>query len=470
MRSFWLTLVLVTLSACAPQAVKETNMADGAHSPVPELGSDNPFAAPSSLPFEAPPFDRIRTEHYAPAFEAGMRAHLAEVRAIADATEAPSFANTIVALERSGSLLTRVSKVFFNLTESNTNPELQRLQAEYAPKLAAHRDAILLDERLWQRVRAVYEQRERLGLEAEALRLVERYHALFVRAGAALPEAKKARLKELNAEQARLQTEFQNHLLKATEAAAVVVEDRAELGGLSEAAIAQAAEAAKAKGLDGKYLLTLTNTTRQPVLVELDNRALRQRVLEASMQRGTLAPHDNRPLVARLAALRAETAALLGYPNWAAYVLDDQMAKTPEAAQKLLTDMLPAVLRRVRNEASALQQRIDAEGSAFALAAWDWEYYAERERKARYEWTSKSSGRTSSSSACCATAPSIPSSGCTASDSGSARTCRCITRTCACSTCSTPTAVRSVCSTATGSPAKASVAGPGWTVSSIRTA
>lgn len=346
---------------------------------------ENPLFAKSPLPYQFPQFDRIRDEHYGPAFERGMAEQLAEIRAIADSEEAPTFENTLVAMERSGRLLDRVTRIFFGLTGTNTNDALQALQAEIAPKLAAHADAILLDGKLYARIQALYERRDSLGLDAESRQLLERYHTDFVRAGARLSDADKAKLRVLNGELATLQTRFSQMVLKEVNAAAVVVDRREELAGLSDNAIAAAAEAAKARGLEGKYVIALLNTSGQPPLASLQNRALRQRILEASLTRGSRGGEfDTRETIARIAKLRAERAVLLGYPDHASFVLEDATAQTPAAVNKLLADLAKPAVANARREAADMQAIIDREGGGFQLAAWDWDYYAEKVRAERY--------------------------------------------------------------------------------------
>ena len=350
------------------------------------FNADNPFAERSTLPFGAPPLDRIRDDDFTPAIEEGMRRQLEEVKAIADREDSPTFDNTIVALERSGELLTRVLKTFGAVTSANTNDTLQQIQTDQAPKLAAHSDAILLNETLFRRVRAIYERREELALTPEQHHLVERYHLEFIRAGAPLPEDDKARLRALNREESTLTTEFQNRLLAATKAGALVVESRGELDGLSEADVAAAAEAAKDRKLDDKWVLLLQNTTQQPAQASLRRRDVRERLYQAAIHRADRGDAmDTRALVARLVELRAEKARLLGYANAAAYVLDDQMAKTAEAAVRLLLDIGTTAAVKARNEASKMQKLIDEEGERFALQPWDWQFYAERVRKREYD-------------------------------------------------------------------------------------
>jgi peptidyl-dipeptidase Dcp len=346
----------------------------------------NPLFSQSTLPFQAPPFDKIDDADYQPALEEGMKQQIAEVEAIANSSEAPTFANTIEAMERSGALLTRASKVFFNLTQSNTNPTMQKIQAEEAPKLAAHGDAIFLNPKLFARVKSIYDRRDSLGLDREAKYLVERYYRSFVRAGAQLAEADKATLRQLNQEEATLTNQFRDKVLADTNASAVVVDDKAQLAGLSENEIAAAADAAKERNLQGKWVLTLQNTTRQPILTSLTNRELRERVLAASAARGNHGgDNDTKATVVRLAQLRAQKAKLLGFPTYAAYSLDDQMAKTPETAIKLMTDLVPAATAKARAEAAKLQKMADADKGGFKIDASDWAYYSEKVRKAEYD-------------------------------------------------------------------------------------
>lgn len=347
--------------------------------------ADNPFLAPSPLPYQLPPFDRITDAHYRPAFTAGMDEQRREIRAIAGQAEAPSFANTIEVMERSGQILARVSRVFFALAAADTHPELQAIQAEMAPRLSAHRDAIYLDSALYARVKTLHDQRLRLGLDAEALRLLEETHTAFVRAGAQLAEADKTRLRALNEELSSLSTRFQQNLLKATNAAAVTVTRRDELAGLSAGAISAAAEAAKARGQEGQWLLTLQNTSGQPVLAQLENRALRERLYWASVERASSGEFDNTSLLVRMAQLRAERAQLLGYTHHAAYALEDQTARTTEAVNGLLARLAPAAVANARREAADMQKLIRQQGAGYTLAAWDWAYWAERVRKARYD-------------------------------------------------------------------------------------
>ena len=350
-----------------------------------------PFAAPSTLPYHYPEFDRIKDADYRPAFVAGMAEQRKEVDAIAHNPEAPTFENTIVALEKSGQVLARVNSVFGNLSASNTNDEIQKIELEMAPKLAAHSDAIFLDPALFARVQQLYDKRDGLGLDPESKYLVERYHTQFVRAGAQLPAADKEKLKKMNEEVSSLTTQFQQNLLKATNDAAVVVDNKADLAGLSDDEIGACAQAAKSRKLDGKYVIAIKNTTTQPFLAQLQNRALRERLYKASITRGIGGQYDNTGLIARIVRLRAERAALLGYPNHAAYVLADETAGTVAAVNKMQSDLAPAAEANARKEAAAMQKIIDADAKAagtkpFKLEPWDWQYYSEKVRKAEFAY------------------------------------------------------------------------------------
>ena len=346
---------------------------------------DNPFATASPLFDQAPPFDRIHDAAFQPAIEEGMRVQLVEIAAIAKDTAAPTFDNTIVAMERTGMLLRRASAVFFALTSANTDDTIQQVQEVVAPKLAAHTDAIFLNDTLFRRVKSLYDRRATLGLDTTQLYLVQRYYRDFVRAGALLADSDKTKLRALNQEEATLSTEFQKRLLAATKAGAVVVDDSAQLDGLSAGDIAVAAQAAKDRKLTGKWVIALRNTTQQPAQAELRNRALRERLFRASTTRAERGDsNDTRQIVLRLAQLRPERARLLGYPSLAAYVLDDQMAKTPDAAIKLLTDLVPAATAKARGEAADMQALINAQHGGFQVQPWDWQYYAEQVRAAQY--------------------------------------------------------------------------------------
>ena len=373
----------LTLSAGAMAAAATKTPAAAA---VPTAASFvNPFAAPSTLQDQAPDFSKIKQSDYAPALDEGMREQRAEIDAIANNPAAPTFENTIVAMERSGAMLTRVAKVFFNLTQSNTDPAMQKVEEEMAPKLSAHQDAIFLDPKLFARVKELNDKRASLKLDPESDRLLDRYYLRFVRSGAQLSAADKTTIKKLNAEDATLSTQFSKNVLADTNAGAITVDNKADLAGMSADDIAAAAEAAKSHGMPGKWLITLQNTTTQPALASLQNRALREKIYQSSIARGSHGgPNDNTHIVARLAQLRAQKAKLLGYPNYATYVLEDQMAKTPEAAVKLLSSIVPAAVANARAEAAKIQTVIDRQHGGFKLQPWDWDFYAEQVRKAEY--------------------------------------------------------------------------------------
>lgn len=350
-----------------------------------EVVSSNPLMVKSTLQYEAPNFTEIKDEHFLPAFEEGMKQHMTEVLAIASNPEPATFDNTLVALEKSGELLTRVSRIFYNLAGSSSNPQRREIQSELAPKMAAHSDNINLNPQLFARIKSLYNQRNDLGLDAESVRLIEVYYDRFVRAGAQLTEEQKTAIRALNEEHSKLTNQFSQNLLAETKKIAVIVDSKEELDGLSDSQITAAANAAKEAGHEGKYLLSITNTTRQPVLSQLSNRELRKRVWEASANRNQSGETDNRPIVARLAQLRAERAKLLGYDNWASYGLESQMAKTPQAVFDMLGSMVPAVIANTNKEAAAIQEMIKQKGGDFELQPWDWEYYGEFVRQAKYD-------------------------------------------------------------------------------------
>ncbi len=349
--------------------------------------TDNPLLTESTLPYFFPHFDRIKDEHYAPAFIAGMSEHRGEIDLIANNPEAPTFENTIAAMERAGQTLGRVSRVFFGLSGTITNPAMQKTEKELAPKLAAHGDAIRLNAALFQRISTLFESRESLGLDAESDRLLERYYKDFVRAGAKLNEEQKTALRALNAELATIHTNIAQNILKETNASAVLVETREELDGMSNNAIAAASVAAKAAGHEGKFVIRLLNTTGQPSLASLKNRALRQRLHEASVTRNSRGGEfDNTALISRLVRIRGERAALLGYQHHAALQLEEQTARTVDAVNALMSQLAPPAVANARKEGADLQAVIDAEGGGFQLAPWDWAIYTEKVRKARYDF------------------------------------------------------------------------------------
>jgi peptidyl-dipeptidase Dcp len=376
-RSILTTSIFIALGAAGATAQTGTAAAN--------FGPSNPFYAPSTLPFQAPPFDKIKDSDYQPAIDAGMAQQIGEVEAIANNPAPPTFENTIVAFERTGQLLTRVWAAFNCVTGANTGDELQKVQEYEAPRLAAHQDAIFLNAKIFARVKTIYDQRASLHLNPESLRLVEYDYQQFVKAGANLSEADKAKLKKLNEEEATLENTFTNQLLAATKAGAFSATDVGALAGLNDAQIAAAAQDAQARKQQG-WLLPLQNTTQQPVLAFLADRATRKSIFENSWNRTEKGDaNDTRATIARLAELRAAKAALLGFPNFAAWNLTDQMAKTPEAAKRFLDALVPASTARAAGEARDIQSLIDSQHGGFTVEPWDWEFYSEQVRKAKYD-------------------------------------------------------------------------------------
>ena len=347
----------------------------------------NPFLADNSLPYDLPPFDRIDDTHYLPAFERGMAEQLAEVEAIATDADAPTVENTLVALERSGRLLDRVATTFFPLNRSDTNDAMDATRTEIAPRLAAHSDQIYLNPALFARVRTLHEGRDSLDLDPEAYRLVEKYDTDFVRAGAELSAAEQDRMRTINAELATLETTFAQNVLGEVNASAVVVATREELAGLPDDQVAAAAEAASARDLEGQYVLALLNTSGQPSLAALQNRDLRERITRASLARGTQGGEfDNRQVVTDIARLRAERAALLGYPTHAAFVLETQTARTVQAVTDRLASLVPRAVANARRETDDLRTEAATGGTQLEVAAWDWSFYTKKVRAARFDF------------------------------------------------------------------------------------
>ncbi len=370
------------------------------------FGPSNPFYAASKLPFQAPPFDRIKDADYQPAIEAGIAESLKENQAIADNPAAPTFDNTIVAMEKTGQLLNRVTLVFFGVTQANTNDTLQKVQEIETPKLAALQDAIYLNSKLFARVQKIYDARATLKLDAESLRLVEVDYRQFVKAGAKLNDAHKAKLKKLNEEEAVLSNTFMNKLLAGTKAAAYGTTDKSKLAGLSDAQVQAAQVAAKERGTTG-YVIPLQNTTQQPDLTFMSDRDARKALFDDSWTRTERNDaNDTRATISRLAQVRAEKAKLLGFPNYAAWTLQDQMAKTPEAAQKFMDALVTPATARARSEEQEIQALIDHQNASqnagqsakqtagkgggmssggFKVMPWDWNFYSEQVRKAKYD-------------------------------------------------------------------------------------
>ncbi len=387
----------LALAGCGETETKPAASADKAEAKVETVAADNkvttkekkvvaanaennPLLVKSSLQYEAPEYDKIKLEHYIPAFKQGIKEQAAEIDAIANNAEAATFDNTIVAMEKTGALLTRVSGAFFNIAGTISDDTVRAIQSEVVPLLTAHGDNINLNPALFKRVEAVYQGIDKL--KGEDKRLTELTYKRFVRAGAKLDDAQKAKVREINGELAKLTNEFGQNLMKVSKDAAVVVEDKAQLAGLSDSKIASLAAAAEAADMKGKYLITLQNTTRQSIMNSLENRELREKIWQASANRGM---DVNGPLAIRLAELRANKAQLMGYPNWAAYVLDNQMAKTPAAVLKMLDDMAPKIVAKNELEAAELKALMKANGVTHDLKPWDWTYYAEKVRAAKYD-------------------------------------------------------------------------------------
>ena len=364
----------------APVTPAETEMTT---TPV----ESNPFFAESPLYMQFPQFDKVENSHFVPAFERGMKEQIAEIEAITSQSEAPTLDNTLIPLERSGQTLNRVRRVFSALTSANTNDEMETIRSEMAPKLSAHKDQILLDSELFGRIEAIYNQRESLELDPESLRLVEENYKDFIRSGAQLSEEDKEKLRAMNSELASLQTKFSQNVLNEVNASAVVVENREELVGMPVPMVEAAAEAAKTKEMEGKFLIALLNTSQQPPLASLEDRALRQRIMEASLARGSHSGEfDNREILTRVVKIRAERAELMGYANHAAYGLENQTAQTTKAVNERLASLAPPAVANAKREAADMQTIIDAEGGDFELASWDWDFYTEKVRQQRYNF------------------------------------------------------------------------------------
>ncbi|MEO5754998.1 MAG: M3 family metallopeptidase [Chthoniobacterales bacterium] len=349
--------------------------------------TENPLLKESTLDFHYPPFDKIKNEHFAAAYEQGMAEQMKEIGPIASNPEAPTFENTTVAMEKSGDLLGRVDRIFSNLSSANTNDALQKIETEMSPKLSAHQDAIYLNGSLFKRIETLYNKRDQLGLDEESQWLIERYYKDFVRAGAKLSEADKTKMKKMNSEIAELQTKFSQNVLKEKNAESIVVDKKEELDGFSPNEITAATAAAKEEKKAGKFVLPLQNTTQQPALTNLKNRALRERIMKVSLARnGHGGEFDNQQIVLKMVKLRAERAALLGYASHAAYQLEDQTAKNVETVNKLLAQIAPPSVANARKEAADLQKLIDEEKGNFQLASWDWGFYSDKLRQSRYNF------------------------------------------------------------------------------------
>jgi peptidyl-dipeptidase Dcp len=370
-----LLALLVLLSSCGNKGEQSEKTGSSA----------NPFAEISTLPYQVPAFDKLKDADFKPALQSGLKQQLEEINQIADNSEAPTFENTLAAIEKSGQLYNRANNVFNLLAGANTTPELQKIQEDIAPEQAAMQDAIYLNTKLFKRVETIYNQRNSLKLDAESNRLADYYYQLFVLAGAKLPDTDKANLKKLNGEEASLTAKFNNQLLAANKAGGVVVEDKNQLNGLDQSETDALAQDAKASKMDGKWLLSLQNTTQQPLLQSLTDRSLREKLFNASWTRAEKSDtNDTRKVIVRIAQIRAEKAKLLGYPNYAVWKLKDQMAAKPEAVNQFLAKLSSAATAKAKVEATDLQTLIDQQKSGFKLQPWDWNFYAEQVRKQKY--------------------------------------------------------------------------------------
>jgi peptidyl-dipeptidase Dcp len=351
-----------------------------------DTSATNPLLTASTLPLQAPPFDKIKDGDFKPALEQGMKEQMDEIDKIADNTDAPTFENTLVAMEKTGVLLNRANLVFNVLTGANTDSVLQKVQEETAPELAAHQDAIYLNSKLFKRVKAIYDTRASLKLDPESAYLIEYYYQQFVKAGANLSDDDKAKLKTLNKQEATLSAQFNNKLLAAAKAGALVISDSTQLAGLAQGEKDALAQNAKANKIDGKWLISLQNTTQQPLLQSLSDRDTRQKLFNASWNRAEKSDSNNtRNTIEHIAQIRAQKAKLLGFPNYAAWNLQDQMAKTPEAVDKFFAKLAPASVAEAKKEAADIQSLIDKQKGGFNLQPYDWNYYSEQVRKQKFD-------------------------------------------------------------------------------------
>ena len=374
-------LLIILIGSCTVPPFNKQSLSESSS----EL--DNPFFSESSLYMKYPHFDKVKNQHYTPAFEKGMKDHMTEIETIANNIDSPTFENTIIAMEISGELLDRVATVFFSLTSAHTNDEMERIRSELAPKLSAHSDQILLNGSLFKRISELNDNKNNLGLNSEAIRLIQKYYTDFIRSGARLSTEEKENLKSINAKIAVLQTNFSQNILKEVNALAVVVDSREELDGLNNASIEAAANEANSRGLQGKYVIALKNTSGQPAMASLENRSLREKIHKISLSRGSNGgDFDNRENLSKVIKLRADRAQLMGYKNHAAYSLESQTAQTPEAVNLRLRSLAPKALENAKKEAADLQKMIDDEGGEFQLASWDWDFYTEKVRSERYSF------------------------------------------------------------------------------------
>ena len=364
--------VICIMTSCTKQEKKSTVM--------------NPFFEAYNTPFEVPPFDKIQNRHYLPAFEEGIKQHDAEIKIITDSKEAPDFANTIEALDYSGSLLKRVNLVFFNLKESVTTDSLQEIARTVLPLLSQHKDAVNLNEKLFARVKAVNDQKSSLNLNLEQSRLLEETYKRFVRGGANLAADKKEQLKKVNEELSLLELKFGDNMLAETNAFKLVIDKKEDLAGLPESAIAGAADDAKTEKMEGKWVFTLQKPSWIPFVTYAENRGLREKIYKAMYNRGNNGnANDNKAVISKIVNLRLQKGNLMGFDSWSAFTLDDNMAKTPANVYKLLNQVWTPAIKRAKEEAKDMQTMINKEGGKFKLESWDWWYYSEKVRKEKYD-------------------------------------------------------------------------------------
>ncbi len=369
-----IALSVITLASC-----------NSNNKPKPEAETPNPFLTEYATPFKVPPFDQIKHEHYLPAFEAGMAEQLAEVEAIVNNGETPTFENTILPYDKSGNILNRVSNVFFNLNSCLTNDEMVDIAEQVLPMLSKHSDGIMMNPKFFERIDYVYQHRNEAGLDDQQIRVVEKYHQDFLRHGAGLPADKQEELSKINEQLSTLSLQFGNHILKENERFKLVIDNRADLAGLPQTSIDAAAEQAKADGMEGKWVFTLSKPSLIPFLQYADNRDLRKNIYTGYVTRGNHDDEfDNKALIGTLCKLRVQKAQLLGYDSHAAYVLDNNMAKNPATVDQFLTNIFNPALNVAKNELSEMQAIADAEGSGIKIQPWDWWYYAEKLRNAKY--------------------------------------------------------------------------------------
>lgn len=372
-----LMIIILTISSCHPKLQKTASVKNN--------NTNNPLLKPSTLPFQTIDFDRLKDKDFEPALNLGMEEKLKEVEQIANNPDAPTFENTLVALERSGELLRRAENAFGLITSANTDDYLQELQEKLAPKMAATSDAVILNERLFNRIKSIYTKRDELALDGESKRLVEHYYQQFVLNGALLSPSDKSTLKKMNEEEASLSVKFNNQLLAAAKKGALIVSDQKLLEGLSSGDIDAAAHTAQDNGLHNQWMIPLQNTTQQPDLQFLKIRDTRYQLFQNSWNRAEKNDsNDTRKTILRIAALRAQKAALLGFKNYAEWNLQDQMAKTPEAVERFFQQLVPAATAKAKSEAADIQKVINNQNGGFELQPWDWNYYAEEVRKNRY--------------------------------------------------------------------------------------